>query len=925
MSIALDQAINYRSKYAITVDSKTLTPKKNKGYSRSRSIVNKVVNVFLMLSVLTMAVFGFSGGNLSPAHAEDPVTFLGVDFCDMVNKNGVWYNQAAPVYMGAISVPKEGKITAYEKFGTAGTEWTVWRGPTKKGNGTGPYKDGINYETNNAYYANGKCIPESEVLTAGIANPIFSISKIVVFFSGLVYQTAFDGKDSAIVPMQEQISTIIKGTPGQQGLKDTLYLPFLVPIVMLSALYVGWIGLVKRKSTEAMSAAGWMLGSAIVGLFLLINPMLIPNATNQVIKSVTGAIMTGITASSTEELKEVGGTPGQPSSLCTVADTEAEQRKITRIVQCSLWYSFIYVPWATGQYGVSPTSTDPSAQALLRQHHDQMQGGVSLDATGQGNNNDIQNVTWPIYQINSQVLTHGSTEARDKFWVAIPKAMLGEPSAHESQPSVINTAWKGDATGGLIAKSIFSLIASVGSGIMIISLGMSMIVFEIGLVILMLMSPLFLLIGVHPGFGRKIALSWLETIISLTLKRIILSVLLGVMITFYAIAIAIPETQLPWFGTIILIMAISIAGFKYKDTMTDMFGKVNLGGNGPMQEPESNASGAVKGALAAGTGAIIGSALAGRASSSASVIKGGSNKAGENARRDGTGGSATQRAKGSETLEHVEGLGGAVPGLGGGASDDANSGPATSRAEASFGDVSEAVGDATGTPSLGTAEKAADEVAEGLAGASSSGGTPDAALPKRSEVRAQEAQKEALAAAAIKRQKLEERLNNKTAKTSTLAHVGANFRTVSGAMVKGAFMGAHGGDVAFIAMTAQSGVRDSKINQRRNINNNVSEAKERQSDYSTAWNEYNSATTQAEKAEAEKKIKATYKNMSSKEKSYLKGVGKVQQDVNKAMGLPQKPTQPVGPGQNNKKSVLPKKTYVNPNHTGGLPPRNPQP
>lgn len=920
MSIALDQAINYRSKYAITVDSKTLTPKKNKGYSRSRSIVSKVVNVFLVFSILAMAVFGFSGGNIQKAEAANLLDF---DICDVMNTNGVWYNQAAPVYMGALGVPKEGKITAYEKFGTAGTEWTVWRGPTKKGNGTDPYKNDT-YADDNAYFANGDCIPESEVLTAGIANPIFSIAKIVVFFSGLVYQTAFDGKDSAIVPMQEQISKIITGDAGQRGLKDSLYLDFLVPIIMLSALYIGWVGLVKRKSTDAMSAAGWMLGSAIVGLFLLINPMLIPNATNQVIKSVTGAIMTGITASSTEQLKTVGGTPGQPSTLCTVEETEEQQRKITRIVQCSLWYSFIYVPWATGQYGVSPTSVDPSAQALLRQHNSQMEGGVSLDATGQGNGNDIQNVTWPIYQINSQVLTHGSLEARDKFWVAIPKAMLGEPSAHPDEASVVNTAWKGDATGGLIAKSVFSLIASVGSGIMIISLGMSMIVFEIGLVILMLLSPLFLLIGVHPGFGRRIALSWLETIISLTLKRIILSVLLGVMITFYGIAIAIPESSLPWFGTIVLIIAISIAGFKYKDTVTDMFGKVNLGGNGPMQEPESNASGAVKGALAAGTGAVIGSVLAGRASSSASVIRPGSNKAGENARRDGTGGSATQRARGSQTLEQVEGLGGdVVPGLGGG-HDDVKSGPATSRAEASFGDVSENVGDAAGVPSVGTIDKAGNEVAEGLAGAGSGGGTTDAPLPKRSEVRAQEQQKEALAVAAIKRQKLEERLNNKTAKTSTIAHVGSNFRTVSGAMVKGAFMGANGGDVSFIAMTAQAGVRDSKTSQRKKINNNVNEAKERQSDYSSAWDAYNSATTQAEKAEAEKKIQSTYKNMSAKEKSYLKGVGRVQQDVNKAMGLPTKPVQPAGPGQNNKKSVLPKKTYVNPNQTGSLPPRRPQ-
>jgi hypothetical protein len=905
MSIALDQAINYRSKYALTVDSKTLTPKKNKGYSRSRNMFSKVVNVFLVLSIMAIALFGTSGGNFQKAYAANVPTLFGVDICDMMNTNGAWFNQASTVYMGAIGTqPESGKITAYEKFGTAGTDWTVWRGPTEEGKGKEPFKTSA-YNSENPYHANGMCMPMPEVLTASIGIGIFQVAKITVFISGLVYQTAFEGKDSAIVPMQEQIGKIITGDPGaHNGLKDSLFLDFLVPIIMLAALYLGYIGLVKRRSTEAMSSAVWMIGAAIVGLYLLINPMLIPNATNSVVKNVTGAIMTGITSSSTDKLGGVGGTASKPSTLCAVdaagAPTEKnsnpQQRNITRTVQCSLWYSFIYVPWATGQYGVSPLSVNPADQKMLTQFSEKMKEPISLDASGSGHN--IENPNWPIYQINAQVLPSGKTVLdRDKLWVAVPQAMLGEPGAGKG--GVVNSSWKGDPSGGLIAKALFSLIAAFGSGLMIVTLGMSMIVFEIGLIILMLLAPLFLLVGVHPGFGRRIALKWLETIISLTMKRIILSVLLGVMITFYSIAIAIPESKLPWFGTIILIVAISIAGMKYKDTLTDMFGDINLGGGGPIKEPESKMGAATKGALAAGTGAVIGSVLAGRASSTASVVNSG--KAGENSRRDGTGGAATQRAKGSETLENVEGMGGAGPSMDpAGSSDDSKSGPATSRAEPDFDSSDQDSGDSTGN------EK------------TSGGATP---LPKRSEARAAEAQKAGLAAAAEKRQALEERLNKKFAKTSSTARAGANFRTISGAMVKGAFMGASGGDVSFIAQTAQMNAGKSKANQRKGVNSNIKEAKMRQSEYTSAWDAYNSATSEEEKNAAAKKIKSTYGEMTGKERSYLKGVGKVNQQVDKAMGLPKKPA---SPASSTDRKVAPERRHVNPNHNGGLP-RRPQP
>jgi hypothetical protein len=899
MSIALDQAINYKSKYEIKVDSKTLAPKKNKGYSKSRNAFRRAVTMLLVFSIMAMGFLGFSGAIPKAQAADDP---FGI--CKTINKNGVWFNNSTAGYMGPMNTPSEGKITAYEKYGMSGTVWTVWRGPIDSGSDSPPYETDISnkYKSENAYFANGVCVPAPELLTAGTANTMFLFAKVTVFVSNLVYQVAFEGKDNAINPLQKQIAKVINPGNGERGLKDTLYLEFLIPVIMLSALYLGYVGLIKRRSSEAISSGIWMIGSAITGLWLLINPMTIPNFTNTAINAVTSGIMTGITSSSSDGLSNVGvteaGKPAGPSALCAVNEDAAhKERKITRLVQCSLWYSFIYVPWASGQYGISPTTQNQAERDILNQHASLMSSGVSLNAKGTGDN--VERVNWPLYQLDKQV----GNANQEAAWAQIPIAQLGQPG--DGKGGTVNTAWKGDPSGGLITKAFFSLIAAIGVGIMIISLGMSMIVFELGLVILMMLAPLFFLVGVHPGFGRRLALKWVETMLSLTLKRIVLSVLLGVMITFYSIAIAIPESTLPWYGTLVLIVAISIAGMKYKDTVTDMFGNINLGGGGPIQEPDSKMGAMAKGAMAGVVGGVMGGTIAGRASSTASVIRNG--KTGTDSSKNGSGGAATQRAKVSKALEGIE-----SNGFGGGTSAaDASSSPAVSRVEPSF-------------------EGAPTGAGAGVAGVAGLAGTgSEAGDPKRKDTRIQEKQAAIASRSQAKRQKLEERLDGRVSKTSNTARRVGNFNTIAGAAFKGAVMGRSGADVTYIASSTQAAVLKKKMDAQKQGKKDVAVAGRRQTEYTQAWEEYNAATTEADKKNASEKIKATYGQMSAGEKKYLKGVGKLNEQtsgqMNKAAGLPKKPAQPTSGSSSSSNKVAPRRRYVDPTAGGGLPPRRPQP
>jgi hypothetical protein len=199
------------------------------------------------------------------------------------------------------------------------------------------------------------------------------------------------------------------------------------------------------------------------------------------------------------------------------------------------------------------------------------------------------------------------------------KAMLNVAASQLYKKVDANTTWKGTSSMNRVTTATLAMISALGAGAMIAIISMSMIVLQIGLIILTLFSALFLLVGVHPGFGRRIALGWLESMAGLAMKRIVLSVLLSVMLVFYS-AVLSASASIDWL--ISMIIAVSIGGISYKDQISGMFSRISFGGNGGLPEQDMGSrhakravGGAIRGAAgiagaatALGVGAIVGGA-----------------------------------------------------------------------------------------------------------------------------------------------------------------------------------------------------------------------------------------------------------------------------------------------------------------------------
>lgn len=619
MSLLSVPALGNRARYDITVvspDGSTSGQEtkriSRKGYSSVKNIGTKVGAALIALLIAGLMLLG----NISAApsaHAGDwgPMNGFRDVMCGTAYFNakpddrGLGANTADPKLMNTATT----KLTAYEKYGMAGMTWTVWLGAENHGQITG---DGDvagkqiaamagganldNWATGDAkadssfYNTTSECAPIGDTGPTAVGNFLLSVTSWIVNISNLLFQTATETSSSVLQTLTPTIIAIV------DHLKDALYLEFLAPVLMMGALYLGWKGLVKRSSTEAGSAAIWMLGATVAGFAVLANPMFLPSVVNTVVSTVSETTIAAITqvalagnhtsgvTSSNATLCTLDGNNGKTQTAdstgkVTVVDFNKSQnaaRTSVRQIQCTMWYSFMYTPWVIGQFGVSPSATDTSA---LTDGYPNKTGSTNPispvpSVIPLGNGSTPGN--WAIYQLDSKVNYPGSDKkAQGQGMLNVAASQMYKPNA--------NGTWKGTSSMNRVTTATLAMISALGAGAMIAVISMSMIVLQIGLVILTLFSAMFLLIGVHPGFGRRIALGWLESMAGLAMKRIVLSVLLAVMLVFYS-AVLSASASIDWLISMIMVIAVSIGGISYKDQLTTMFSRISLGGNGGLSE-----------------------------------------------------------------------------------------------------------------------------------------------------------------------------------------------------------------------------------------------------------------------------------------------------------------------------------------------------
>lgn len=504
----------------------------------------------------------------------------------------------------------ESRHTFYEKTWGAGAQWTLWTSNEV----TRPVADnylGLNRGdvTPEDPLFSPQCWPVGDLISSGMGNAMLDATGFVVGVTNWFYQQAY--QPTFLDGLNDTVTKMIVGDENTKGLKDILYFEFLTLMLVLGSLYLGWGGLVKKASIQAMQEFGFMLVATLVGSMMVFNPSMVLSG----VKQVAGIIDTAML---TTAVSAVTNTAAKEDSFCYVpaeapgnkwGDSNLDVRRLQalRVTECSLYTMFVYTPWVHGQYGLSLED----ARNLP---------GTENFSTDLGGDFAVRG-DLPMKQFELQTLTvDGNTTgmasiARERIWhETIPVAVANSDD--------VASTWMG-LNGGMdrVGISMLAFVVAIFGSVSIVIIAGSMLIMSVGITLLTLVSPFFLLLGVN-GATRGVMMRWVELLVSTIAKRLMLSILLGLTISLYAFVIH--TSSLGYLATSGTLIFLSIALLVYRKQFTGLLdNNIKFGGTGAdWSRPTAGvvghgsalgktvamgAGGAALGALkGGGTGALLG-------------------------------------------------------------------------------------------------------------------------------------------------------------------------------------------------------------------------------------------------------------------------------------------------------------------------------
>lgn len=448
--------------------------------------------------------------------------FLGID-----KKYGV-RDDATQVRRQSNLVVNPDRLTAYEWYGTAGMSRY--------------YGGWVSSDIDSCALTDRM----SNMLGSGLMSMAFTAGEIMLTIISWSLSTSLTtnllvGKDDGII------------TKVIEGFETSLYQNYLLPIVMFAALWIGWQGLVKRRGTEAIQGAGWMVLSAAAAVAFFIWPTEIARTTDNAVGTVGTTVISAM------------ATPAGQEGMCSLPDG-ALDREI-RSVQCSLWATFIYSPWAANQFGSLADAQIP-AEAVA-------------DAPSTFRPNTSQSRSLALYFLDlrtnnyAEVKTtsYRSLESRKQQWDVFKTSIKASESPEDW--SVFS-----GKTGTGLAEGMVAFTALLFGIVPLGYFSLTLILQQVTFIMLMLVAPLFLLAGLMPGMGRRIMLGWVELTASTVIKRLITYVVAGLLLTAIGIINATGGLDaLGAVGRMIMIALVGVAAVTFRKTIIDQYSKINLGGD----------------------------------------------------------------------------------------------------------------------------------------------------------------------------------------------------------------------------------------------------------------------------------------------------------------------------------------------------------
>ncbi|MFC7326783.1 conjugal transfer protein TrbL [Marinactinospora rubrisoli] len=399
----------------------------------------------------------------------------------------------------------------YGQYGTAGQQWHVIR---------------------------ESCVDKlSSSAVATLSNTAWDLSKTINQSTITVYQAATS--DGLLVSFNELVENVVV------ELREGIWRPLLPTVIILGAVWLGWYGLIRKRVTLTIESTIWMVLATAIGIWILVNPGQILGYAGTVVNSGGQLVNTAV---SRVAVPGVSNSCPAGAPQIEQADWESDNDFAVRQNSQMLWVGLVCRPWVAGEFG-----TGAVANSAAREH-----GVALLEAQA-------------ISRVELQRISQGDLDPVELTQDKESQYEEIAASIRETYPEVY-PLFEGNQQGSRLGVATLALFASIFAGGLILAGSVALIVLKIGFLLLLLLSPIFLLIGIHPGYGRTVLLRWFEMVLGLLLKQIFVILLISLLVMSYGLVMA---TDLGWGLQMILLALFTLALFIYRRPFAHLFASVN--------------------------------------------------------------------------------------------------------------------------------------------------------------------------------------------------------------------------------------------------------------------------------------------------------------------------------------------------------------
>ena len=392
-----------------------------------------------------------------------------------------------------------------------------------------------------------QCSDMTSLIGNNVAGMVFDAAKSLDRVTITVYQSA--AGNNILTWLQNAVDRLIS------ALGNAIYFPYLAPVVILGAIWLAWQGLIRKRATRTIEGTLWMVVACVAAIALIGKPADFTGIGTTVSNGVTGVLNTAFsklpTPAGSNCLPVAAGDPQSVTGNYAftsgngLVDENANE----------LWSVLVCKPWLWGELGT--TTSGP---------------GTIVNTYG-------RQLLWSQAIAANETPSAALIQAKQDTYTGIAT------SIQQNDPAVY-PLFQGNQWTTRLEIAFAAMFAALVAGLLILLIALTLIVLKLGFLLLLVAGPFFLIVGIHPGFGRVIAIRWFEMLVGVLMKQVAIAIVLSVLLYCYSLIMGTSDLVLPWALKILMIALVTVAVFIYRKPFAHLFSAVGYGTIGSTERAE---------------------------------------------------------------------------------------------------------------------------------------------------------------------------------------------------------------------------------------------------------------------------------------------------------------------------------------------------